>query len=116
MEELNRFRQYLAEGVIKEDNLKDYWSEWAAGEVEVGNDGVIDAGGVNADFKDVPNDTMDTFKKYVKAVKTLNADSKELRDDIAVAISGILYDGGGFKDYSFDVLTADQFSKIQNIV
>ena len=113
MKELNRFRQYLAESVIKEDNLKDYWPEWAAGEVEVGNDGVIAAGGVNADFKDVPNDTMDTFKKYVKAVKTLNADSKELRDDIAVAISGILYDGGGFKDYKFDVLTSDQFSKIQ---
>ncbi len=103
----------LGEGVIKEDNLKDYWSEWAAGEVEVGNDGVIDAGGVDADFKDVPDDTMDTFKRYVKAVKTLNASSKELRDDIAVAISGIFYDGGGFEDYEFDVLTSDQFDKIK---
>lgn len=112
MKELYRFRQYLTEGVIKEDNLKDYWSEWAAGEVEVGNDDVIDAGGVDADFKDVPDEAMDTFKRYVKAVKTLNADSKELRDDIAVAISGILYDGGEFEDYEFDVLTSDQFDKI----
>ena len=113
MKELYRFRQFLAEGkLLKEDNLKDYWSEWAAGEVEVGNDGVIDAGGVDADFKDVPDDTMDTFKRYVKAVKTLNASSKELRDDIAVAISGIFYDGGGFEDYEFDVLTSDQFDKI----
>ncbi len=113
MKELYRFRQFLAEGkLLKEDNLKDYWSEWAAGEVEVGNDGVIDAGGVDADFKDVPDEAMDTFKRYVKAVKTLNADSKELRDDIAVAISGILYDGGDFEDYEFDVLTSDQFDKI----
>ena len=107
-------KKYLAEGkLFEEDNLKDYWSEWAAGEVEVGNDGVIDAGGVDADFKDVPDDTMDTFKRYVKAVKTLNASSKELRDDIAVAISGIFYGGGGFEDYEFDVLTSDQFDKIK---
>ena len=112
MKELYRFRQFLAEGVIKEDNLKDYWSEWAAGEVKVGNDDVIDAGGVDADFKDVPDDTMDTFKRYVKAVKTLNASSKELRDDIAGAISGIFYGGGEFEDYEFDVLTSDQFDKI----
>ena len=112
MKELYRFRQFLAEGVIKEDNLKDYWSEWAAGEVKVGNDDVIDAGGVDADFKDVPDDTMDTFKRYVKAVKTLNASSKELRNDIAGAISGIFYGGGGFEDYEFDVLTSDQFDKI----
>jgi hypothetical protein len=103
----------LDEGkLLKEDNLKDYWSEWAAGEVKVGNDDVIDAGGVDADFKDVPDEAMDTFKRYVKAVKTLNADSKELRDDIAGAISAILYDGGGFEDYEFDVLTSDQFDKI----
>ncbi|MDA9309744.1 hypothetical protein N9Q43_00800 [bacterium] len=107
-------KKYLSEGKLyEEDNLKDYWSEWAAGEVKVGNDGVIDAGGVDADFKDVPDDTMDTFKRYVKAVKTLNASSKELRDDIAVAISGIFYDGGGFEDYEFDVLTSDQFDKIK---
>ena len=104
----------LGEGkLLKEDNLKDYWSEWAAGEVKVGNDDVIDAGGVDADFKDVPDDTMDTFKRYVKAVKTLNASSKELRDDIAGAISGIFYGGGGFEDYEFDVLTSDQFDKIK---
>ena len=110
-------REYFEEGKLyEEDNLKDYWSEWAAGEVEVGNDGVIDAGGVDADFKDVPDDTMDTFKRYVKAVKTLNASSKELRDDIAGAVSSILYDGGDFEDYSFDVLTADQFTKIQDII
>ena len=107
-------KKYLAESkLLKEDNLKDYWSEWAAGEVKVGNDDVIDAGGVDADFKDVPDDTMDTFKRYVKAVKTLNASSKELRDDIAGAISGIFYDGGGFEDYEFDVLTSDQFDKIK---
>jgi len=99
-----------------EDNLKDYWSEWAAGEVEVGNDDVIDAGGVDADFKDVPDDSMDTFKRYVKAVKALNANSKELRNDIAGAVSTILYDGGDFEDYSFNVLTADQYAKIQDII
>ncbi len=39
-------KKYLAEGrLLKEDNLRDYWSEWAAGEVEVGNENVIDAGG-----------------------------------------------------------------------
>jgi len=110
-------RKYLAEGkLFEEDNLKDYWSEWAAGEVEVGNDDVIDAGGVDADFKDVPDDSMDTFKRYVKAVKALNANSKELRNDIAGAVSTILYDGGDFEDYSFNVLTADQYTKIQDII
>ena len=42
-------KKYLAENrLLKEDNLRDYWSEWAAGEVKVGNDDVIDAGGVDA--------------------------------------------------------------------
>ena len=116
---MNNFdlRKYLAEGkLLKEDNLKDYWSEWAAGEVEVGNDDLIDAGGVDADFEKVSDEAMDTFKRYVKAVKTLNADSKELRDDIAGAVSAILYDGGDFEDYSFNVLTADQYTKIQDII
>ena len=110
-------RKYLAEGrLFEEDNLKDYWSEWAAGEVEVGNDDVIDAGGVDADFEKVSDEAMNTFKDYVKAVKALNADSKELRNDIAGAVSTILYDGGDFEDYTFDVLTADQYTKIQDII
>ena len=110
-------KKYLAENrLLKEDNLKDYWSEWAAGEVEVGNEDVIDAGGVNADFENVPLEAMNTFKDYVKAVKALNANSKELRNDIARAVSAILYDGGDFEDYSFDVLTADQYTKIQDII
>ena len=110
-------RKYLAEGkLFEEDNLKDYWSEWAAGEVEVGNDDVIDAGGVDADFEKVSDEAMNTFKDYVKAVKALNADSKELRNDIAGAVSTILYDGGDFEDYSFNVLTADQYTKIQDII
>ena len=45
-----------------------------------------------------------------------NADSKELRNDIAGAVSTILYDGGDFEDYTFDVLTADQYTKIQDII
>jgi hypothetical protein len=102
--------------LLKEDNLRDYWSEWAAGEVEVGNDGVIDAGGVDADFENVPNETMNTFKDYVKAVKALNADSKELRDDIAGAVSSITFNSGDFEDYEFDVLTAKQFDKIKDII
>ena len=110
-------RKYLAENkLLKEDNLRDYWSEWAAGEVEVGNDDVIDAGGVDADFENVPNETMNTFNDYIKAVKALNADSKELRDDIAGAVSVITFSGGDFEDYEFDVLTADQFDKIQDII
>ena len=104
-------KKYLAEGkLLKEDNLKDYWSEWAAGEIEVGNDTV------GAEFGDADDDSMDTFKRYVKAVKALNANSKELRNDIARAVSTILYDGGDFEDYSFNVLTADQFTKIQDII
>ena len=59
---------------------------------------------------------MGVFKDYVKAVKSLNADSKELRNDIAGAVSSILYDGDDFEDYSFDVLTTDQFTKIQDII
>jgi len=107
-------KKYLAEGrLFEEDNLKDYWPEWAAGEVEVGNDSVIDAGGVDADFKNVPLEAMNTFKDYVKAVKTLKASSKELRDDIARAVSAIRYGGGDFEDYEFDVLTSDQFDKIK---
>ena len=102
--------------LLKEDNLRDYWSEWAAGEIEVGNDGVIDAGGVDAEFEKVSDEAMNTFKDYVKAVKSLNADSKELRNDIAGAVSSILYDGGDFEDYTFDVLTADQYTKIQDII
>ena len=102
--------------LLKEDNLRDYWSEWAAGEIEVGNDGVIDAGGVDAEFEKVSDEAMNTFKDYVKAVKALDADSKELRNDIAGAVSSILYDGGDFEDYTFDVLTADQYTKIQDII
>ena len=110
-------KKYLAEGkLLKEDNLRDYWSEWAAGEVEVGNDDVIDAGGIDAEFEKVSDEAMNTFKDYVKAVKALNADSKELRNDIAGAVSSILYDGGDFEDYTFDVLTADQYTKIQDII
>jgi len=110
-------KKYLAEGrLLKEDNLKDYWPEWAAGEVKVGNENVIDAGGVDADFENVPNETMNTFKDYVKAVKALNADSKELRNDIAGAVSMIIFSGGDFEDYEFDVLTSDQFAKIQDII
>ena len=102
--------------LLKEDNLRDYWSEWAAGEIEVGNDGVIDAGGVDAEFEKVSDEAMNTFKDYVKAVKALDANSKELRNDIAGAVSTILYDGGDFEDYTFDVLTADQYTKIQDII
>ena len=116
---MNNFdlKKYLAEGkMLQEDNLRDYWSEWAAGEVEVGNENVIDAGGINADFGKVPNETMNTFKDYVKAVKVLNANTEELRKDIAGAVSSITFSDGGFEDYEYDVLTADQFSKIQDIV
>jgi len=110
-------RKYLTEGrLLKEDNLRDYWPEWAAGEVEVGNDDIIDAGGVDAEFEKVSDEAMNTFKDYVKAVKALNADSKELRNDIAGAVSTILYDSGDFEDYTFDVLTADQYAKIQDII
>ena len=104
-------RKYLAENkLLKEDNLRDYWSEWAAGEIEVGNDTV------GVEFGDADDEAMGVFKDYVKAVKSLNADSKELRNDIAGAVSSILYDGGDFEDYTFDVLTADQYTKIQDII
>ena len=104
-------KKYLAEGkLLKEDNLRDYWSEWAAGEIEVGNDTV------GVEFGDADDEAMGVFKDYVKAVKSLNADSKELRNDIAGAVSSILYDGGDFEDYTFDVLTADQYTKIQDII
>ena len=102
--------------LLKEDNLRDYWREWAAGEVEVGNDDVIDAGGVDADFENVRDETMNTFNDYVKSVKALNADSKELRNDIAGAVSGITFSGGDFEDYEFDVLTAKQFDQIKDII
>jgi hypothetical protein len=110
---MNNFdlRKYLAEGrLFEEDNLKDYWSEWAAGEIAVGNDTV------GVEFGDADDEAMSVFKDYVKAVKSLNADSKELRDDIAGAVSTILYDSGDFEDYTFDVLTADQYAKIQDII
>jgi hypothetical protein len=107
----------LAENkLLKEDNIRDYWSEWAAGEIEVGNDDVIDAGGVDADFENVRDETMNSFKDYVKSVKFLNADSKELRNDIAAAVSAHTYDGGDFEDYEFDILTADQFDTIKDII
>ena len=104
-------KKYLAEGrLFEEDNLKDYWSEWAAGEIKVGNDTV------GVEFGDADDEAMGVFKRYVKAVKALNADSKELRDEIAGAVSTILYDGGDFEDYDFNVLTADQYTKIQDII
>jgi len=115
-------REYLKNNPLlkeNEDDLKGYWREWAAGEVEVGNDDVIDAGGVDADFEEVPNEAMNTFKDYVKAVKTLDAEyfnSKELRNDIAGAVSAITFDGGDFEDYTFDVLTVDQFNQIKDII
>lgn len=110
-------RKYLTEGkLLKEDNIRDYWSEWAAGEIEVGNDDVIDAGGVDADFENVRDETMNTFNDYVKSVKVLNADSKELRNDIAGAVSGITFNSGDFEDYEFDILTSDQFDTIKDII
>ena len=103
--------KYLVEGrLFEEDNLKDYWSEWVAGEIKVGNDTV------GVEFGDADDEAMSVFKDYVKAVKALNANSKELRNDIAGAVSTILYDGGDFEDYTFDVLTADQYTKIQDII
>ena len=59
---------------------------------------------------------MNTFKDYVRAVKALNANTEELRNDIAGAVSSITFSDGGFEDYEYDVLTADQFSKIQNLI
>ena len=104
-------REYFEEGkLFEEDNLKDYWSEWVAGEIKVGNDTV------GVEFGDADDEAMSVFKDYVKAVKALNANSKELRNDIAGAVSTILYDSGDFEDYEFDVLTADQYTKIQDII
>ena len=103
-------KKYLTEGkLFEEDNLKDYWSEWAAGEIAVGNDTV----GVK--FGDAGDEAMGVFKDYVKAVQDLGAEngSPELRDDIARAVSAIRYDVGDFEDYEFDVLTSDQFDKIK---
>ena len=111
------WKYIMSEGkLLKEDNIRDYWSEWAAGEIEVGNDDVIDAGGVDADFENVRDETMNTFNDYVKSVKVLNADSKELRNDIAGAVSGITFNSGDFEDYEFDILTADQFDTIKDII
>ena len=91
-------KKYLAEGKLLKENsdLESYYPEWAAGEVRVGNDNVIDNGGVNANLEDLPGETLETFKSYVEAVIELNADSKELREDIASAISAIIFDGGDY--------------------
>ena len=42
--------------------------------------------------------------------------SKKLRDDIAGAVSAITFGGGDFEDYTFNVLTADQFNQIKDII
>ena len=111
-------KEYLKHNpLLKEDTFVGrgeyitYWPEWAAGEVEVGNSDVIDAGGVDAEEGNVPDETLSVFKDYVKAVKALNADSKSLRDDIATAVSAILY---GI-EYDGD-LTQDQLDKIKDII
>ena len=105
-------KEYLKHNpLLKEDLFKTYWPEWAEGEVEVGNSDVIDAGGVDAEEGNVPDETLSVFKDYVKAVKALNADSKSLRDDIATAVSAILYD----IEYDGD-LTQDQLDKIKDII
>ena len=91
---------------------REYWLEWAEREVEVGNEDVIDAGGVDADLEKVSSEIMNYFEDYVRVVKTLNADSKELRGDIAAAISIIEFEDGDFEDYDFDVLTRDQWDRI----
>ena len=104
---------YLQENnpLLNEDLFGTYWPEWAEGEVEVGNSDVIDAGGVDAEEGNIPDETMSVFKDYVKAVKALNADSKSLRNDIATAVSAILYD----IEYDGD-LTQDQLDKIKDII
>ena len=107
-------KQFIKENTLGIDaDFKDYWPEWAAKEVEIGNDSVINAGGVNANLDDVPYDVMNVFREYVNAVKTLQATSEELRDDIAAAVSGILFNSGKYEDYKFDVLTKNQFYKIK---
>ena len=104
-------KKYLAEGRIHlTENNQDYWSEWAAGEIKAGNDNVGKQFG-NANFE-----SMGVFEDYVKAVKFLNADSKELRNDIATAVSSISFLGGDFEDSEFNVLTPAQFSKIKNVI
>ena len=104
-------KKYLAEGRIHlTENDQDYWSEWAAGEIKVGNDNV------GKQFGDANFESMGVFEDYVKAVKFLNADSKELRNDIATAVSSISFLGGDFEDSEFNVLTPAQFSKIKNVI
>ena len=107
-------KQSVKENTLGIDaDLKNYWPEWAAKEVEIGNDSVINAGGVNANLDDVPYEVMNMFREYVNAVETLQATSEELRDDIAAAVSGILFNSGKYEDYKFDVLTKNQFYKIK---
>ena len=103
----------LKEGIyVGRADYMTYWPEWAAGEVEIGNSDVIDAGGVDADLKDLPDETISVFKDYVKAVEALNAYSSEsLRADIATAVSAILYD----IEYDGN-LTQDQLDKIKAII
>ena len=96
-------KRVLKENISDEESL---WKEWAAGEIEVGNDNV------GMDFRDADNESLNVFDYYVKAVKALNAASEELRSDIAAAVSGILYSSGNYENYTFDVITAGQFAKI----
>ncbi len=104
-------KKYLAEGRIHlTENDQDYWPEWAAGEIKVGNNNV------GVEFGDADDEAMGVFKDYVKAVKFLNADSKELRNDIATAVSSISFLGGDFEDSEFNILTPAQFSKIKNVI
>jgi len=104
-------KKYLAEGRIHlTENNQDYWSEWAAGEIKAGNDNV------GMQFGNANIESSGVFHDYVKAVKFLNADSKELRNDIATAVSSISFLGGDFEDSEFNVLTPAQFSKIKNVI
>ena len=104
-------KKYLAEGRIHlTENNQDYWSEWAAGEIKAGNDNV------GMKFGNANIESSGVFHDYVKAVKFLNADSKELRNDIATAVSSISFLGGDFEDSEFNVLTPAQFSKIKNVI
>ena len=113
-------KKYLTEGRLLKENVspEKLWPEWAKGEKEVGNDTVLDDEGNIIDFSSAEGETEEVFMKYVKAVQGLGAenDSPELRDDIARAVSAIRYGGGDFEDYEFDVLTTDQFTKIQDII
>jgi len=104
-------KKYLAEGRIHlTENNEDYWSEWAAGEIKAGNDNV------GMQFGNANIESSGVFHDYVKAVKFLNADSKELRNDIATAVSSISRLDGDFEDSEFNVLTPAQFSKIKNVI